>query len=584
MPMNMTGMMPMAMPGMMAMGMVGMQQQPQQQPPQAPPPQPPQTPQAVMPTATVGVQQQAQQQPQPNPEPPQAPLPAPPIQLEGSPPPASPVRAVEAREERIEEADREAAPSSSAGGQEEPEQKSPPTCHLHMKPNLKCKFCQRAAQGQPNARPAQAAPKERVQERPTATVGPRENLIEDYTRRTFNCSPMLKDQVLQSRYFKTLLGTITTLDDLIEEIAKYADTLDVYNSGVMSPSCFICQVYRLFTLPYAEDLGELQALLDHTDCAEVRCAGFLYMRFVVSPMHLWEKLEEYLFDDMELRYVEAGKEVKTTIGNYVEGLLVKDKYFSTPLPRVPVKVRQTLDKELAPLPQFRKRMEANQTTFRSKRIHGLPVEVYVDGRWVCGTAKEFVGRVGVARKIRVQLDGTEAVVSVHLGKVVLREEEEEHDDSSESGSESGRGRKRRRSRSKRRKSPDWSRWKGDADTDLVGELRERAREEAVCGHGKFYAKRPQSVEQQLWQNNNPEMRVSLLGDFDQPRSQQQQRFDRDDTAGDEPEKKRSREEDEEHKRRMREIYEKYGTSSKAASGLSMTNLKEVDEPEVLRLG
>merc|ERR1719343_1009146 len=102
---------------------------------------------------------------------------------------------------------------------------------------------------------------------------------------------------------------------------------------------------------------------------------------------------------MELQYADGVKTVTTTVGEYVESLLIKDKYYNSPLPRIPVKVRQTLDKELAPLPQYRKRMEANRITFREVKIQDTPVEACVDGRWVSGQAKELVGR-RVARKVR----------------------------------------------------------------------------------------------------------------------------------------------------------------------------------------
>merc|ERR1711920_1139374 len=122
---------------------------------------------------------------------------------------------------------------------------------------------------------------------------------------------------------------------------------------------------------------------------------------------------------MELVHSHGGKQIVTTIGEYVESLLVREKYFSTPLPRIPVKVRQMLEKELAPLPQYRKRMEANRRAFKSMRVADLPVEVVVNGGWQMGLAKELVGRPAIARKIRVKLDDG-GDVNVHLGKVVLR--------------------------------------------------------------------------------------------------------------------------------------------------------------------
>merc|ERR1719321_1686708 len=105
-------------------------------------------------------------------------------------------------------------------------------------------------------------------------------------------------------------------------------------------------------------------------------------------------LEEHLFDDMELNYLDtAGKSVTMGIGEYVEALLIKEKYFGTPLPRIPVKVRTQLEERLAPLPSYRKRMQANRKAFNKDRMADMPVEVCVEsGKWVSGTARELFGR------------------------------------------------------------------------------------------------------------------------------------------------------------------------------------------------
>mmetsp|Transcript_19013 Transcript_19013/g.60381 ORF Transcript_19013/g.60381 Transcript_19013/m.60381 type:complete len:630 (-) Transcript_19013:98-1987(-) len=454
-------------------------------------------------------------------------------------------------------------------------------CHLHSrkKPNAKCKFCQRA-QGQSVAKAEQEAKASvaavtsapsRLAQGPGRTKEP-----EAATRRLFNCSPMLKDQIISSSYFRSLMS-IDSIEDLTEEITKYADTLDVYNAGSnVSPSCFACHVYRLFTLTHAEDLDEIQAILDHPESGVVRCAGFLCIRFVMPPSHLWELMEEYLFDDMELRHAMGGKQVTTTIGKYVESLLASDKYFETPLPRIPHKVRQVLEKELAPLQQYRKRMDANLRTFRSRPIAYLPVEVCVEGSWLPGTAKEFAGRCSLRRKVLVQLEGG-AEACVHLGKVVLR------DDPERSGSESGSectGRRRRRSRSRRR-SPDWSRWKGKGETEMVEEFREKAKEEAVCGHGKSYARRPMTMEEELWKRD-PETRVSMLGD-DSRQSFRRPALGLEARENEAPQRQR-REEDLEHQRRLREIYEKYGSCGRPAIHTATARPSDVEAPDVLRLG
>eukprot|EP00438_Fugacium_kawagutii_P026816 Skav224713 [mRNA] locus=scaffold699:323963:343736:+ [translate_table: standard] len=160
---------------------------------------------------------------------------------------------------------------------------------------------------------------------------------EDYSRRTFNCSPILKDQILGSSYFKSMLQ-LTTIDEIIEEIKNYADTLDVYNSGSStSPSNFVCQVYRIFTLPEAEDLNQLQVILENST-PTVRILEFSCM---ATEHH-------------------SGK------------------------------VKHQLERELAPISQYRKRMEAH-TKNNIKKIAGTPVEVFHDGQWVPGTAQDFVG-------------------------------------------------------------------------------------------------------------------------------------------------------------------------------------------------
>ncbi|CAK0873117.1 unnamed protein product [Prorocentrum cordatum] len=333
-------------------------------------------------------------------------------------------------------------------------------------------------------------------------------------------------------------------------------------------------------MPDAEDLGEVYAVIDN-DSAIVRCVGFLYMRMVIAPSHLWEKLEEYLFDKMELQYADGGKTVTTTIGEYVESLLIKDKYFNSPLPRIPVKVRQTLDKELAPLAQYRKRMDANRVTFREVKIKDAPVEAVVDGRWVSGRAKELVGR-RVARKVRVQLDdGGE--VTVHLGKVVLREERSKSRSCSRSGS---RERRRSRSRSNRRE-PDWSRYKGKSDKQMVDEMREKAKEEAVCGTGQVYAKRPKAADFYMAMQTGGPTHESRLIEEDRGAHIRRPRPEHKSQEEQELDKRLATQKEEDRQRNMRSIYEKYGSAGKTAAQKASTpsaSWNDVDKPDTLRLG
>ena len=364
--------------------------------------------------------------------------------------------------------------------------------------------------------------------------------------------------------------------------------LHVYTSYSCLPPflpCFWAQVYRLFTLPQSEDLDDLLQILDASASAKVRCAGVLYVRFVVPPHKLWEKLEENLFDEQELKYLDGDKQVTTTIQEYVENLLIKDKYYNTPLPRIPVKVRQQLEQELAPLAQFRKRMAAMQKAL-PKKVSGTAVEVYVDGTWLRGHIKHYLGNH--KRKVGVLLENG-SMVNSHLGKVVLRDEDEakgetedekkedEHPEKVDKGSEkkekkektetkkesrddrSSRSRSRHRSRSRtsRRRSPDWARYKGPIlDASELERLREKAREDAVVGVGKVYSKRPTTVEGELWRGSG-DARVSMLGP-QHVGGNTSRSSTKHGVSDPEVSRTRSREEEEEHKRRMREIYEKLG--------------------------
>ncbi|CAK0883244.1 unnamed protein product [Prorocentrum cordatum] len=265
------------------------------------------------------------------------------------------------------------APASEGEGATPPEVKR---CHLHKKPNKACKFCQRFSQAQSAA--TQAAPQTAAAK--TGAGG----TSEESGKPTFSCSPMLKDQILKSSYFKSLLDNAGTVDALAEEISGFADDLDVYQAGsTTSPSVFFCCVFRLFTLEHTVE--ELHWLLDHSESVPVRCAACLFARFSLRPDRLWDTLEEYMLDDQDLGDFRVKQpSLPPTVGEYVESLLTKDKYFGTPLPRLPVVVRRKLEEHLAPLSQYRKRAQANQHEMRLFQKPGTPVEVCHKGEWVGG--------------------------------------------------------------------------------------------------------------------------------------------------------------------------------------------------------
>ena len=119
-------------------------------------------------------------------------------------------------------------------------EKTPPRCHLHntKKPNAKCKFCQKWLSSQSQSQ-CQKVPEKEDAKDEKAKVHLEKRWREDYSRRTFKSSTLLKRPDPWSSYFKSLLE-VSDLPPLTDEIARYADTLDVYNSGNnVHPSCFI---------------------------------------------------------------------------------------------------------------------------------------------------------------------------------------------------------------------------------------------------------------------------------------------------------------------------------------------------------
>mmetsp|Transcript_121222 Transcript_121222/g.343021 ORF Transcript_121222/g.343021 Transcript_121222/m.343021 type:complete len:728 (-) Transcript_121222:143-2326(-) len=448
------------------------------------------------------------------------------------------------------------------GDQDDPVEKH--RCHLHKKPLPACKFCTRYV----NAK-KEAEHKARQQANPN----------EFSKRAVFNCSPLLLEQILKSSYYRSLSG-INLLDEFVQEIVQYcADTMDVYKS-TMEPSCFICCVYRLHTMSLQEE--ELRYITDNQDSPLVRCVGFLFMRYSVPPEELWERLEEFILDDAKIFVRDGGKGLSTTIGEYIEGLLLKDKYLSTPLPRIPAAVRRRLEERIAPLKQYRKRTRANRKIFaRGLPEPNMPVEVCISGHWQPGRAVEVLSRIPSRLKVRVKLGNGDEHIA-HIGKVVLcgnpvpeeRAQSRSRSRSHSSGSSHGRQRGR---------SPNWSRSKGKSDVALVDELRGRAREEAVCHDRKEYAKRLPRYEKGLAirrEQGSAEMRLIEEETFITMEKRRRPL-----TQDEEEERERvmrSRtEEEEERQRKLKDIYERYGQQKSRTAGAKASDL---EGPDTLRLG
>lgn len=446
------------------------------------------------------------------------------------------------------------------------EQAAKKKCHLHSKPKKNCKFCQRYedfVKGQDDGKKEGGVKK-----------GPggrgddlldRRGPLEIVNSKTFGFSPLLQTHIVESAHYKALI-TLEGFDQLVDEMYQFADNIEPYmTNSSTTPSALFCCLYRLFTISI--DARQLRRLIDNTDNPYVRCTGFLFIRFGLPPEQLWPWLGEYVCDDEELRPAKDS-EWWTTVGEFVEGLLSQDKYYSTVLPRLPMSTKRQLEAKLAPIAQYRKRTKANLELLDIYRLENVKVEANSSGDWLVGQTVELIDDAPSRLKVRVRLeDSTEEIV--HLGKVILTDKRY----AGYSGTRDKRARSRSRSRT------DWARQKGRTDKELVDELRSKDREKAVCTSGKEYARKPLgykaacALPREQGTASTRLMEEETFVPMKQGRrrspspSQREQEFRKAPSA--------------EHQARMQALFEKYGMSGGAQQAAGKT---DIDTPDVMRLG
>lgn len=443
-------------------------------------------------------------------------------------------------------------------------------CHLHTKPNNKCKFCKRyqefVREKEANSASKDVSSNKAGRGSAGADGDKMRGPLEIENTKTFGFSKLLQTHIVESAHFKAIL-TLESLDQLVEEMCQFADNIEPYvQNSSTTPSALFCCLYRLFTLGC--DRRQLGRLIDNADNAYVRCAGFLFIRFGLQPDQLWPWLGEYILDDEELR-PQKESDWHTSIGEFVEGLLTQDKYYNVVLPRLPRSTRISLENKLAGVAQYRKRAKANLDLLEVYREEGVRGEANVDGEWRPCVTMEIFEDVPSRLKVLVRLeDDTEE--TVHLGKVILTDRRYD----SYMGKPHG-GRDRSRSRDR----VDWSRSKGRSDRELVDEMRKLDRDRAVCNSGKEYARKPVgykaacALPREQGAASHRLMEEETFVPMKQSRrrspspSLQQQEFRKAPSA--------------EHQARMQQVFEKYGIQKTAESANSRA---DIDTPEVMRLG
>jgi len=451
-------------------------------------------------------------------------------------------------------------------------------CHLHKKSKDNCRFCKRYQDFvKAQAEAAALSSRERALGGNGAhsSDDDKRKPIEIANTKTFGFSPLMQTHITESTYYQSTLS-LESVDQIIDEAKEYAKCTEPYMQDSTSmPSPFICLVYRLFTLGL--DGHQMFQLLDSIESPYIRCLGFVHLRFGLHTDRLWGWLGEYVLDDEEFQTTH-GSGKWTTIGEFVEDLLNLDKYYGAVLPRISGQARRQLDEKLAPVVQYRKRTWANREVLDLYRTRGTRVEVCIDGTWVeaevVDLLEDFHSRLKVLVRFTAADSAEEREESIHLGKVILR-------DPAPAGFVPDRLERRGRSRSRSRDRNQWSWHKGKSDQQMVSDLRQEARERAVCSSGKEYAKRPTTFDKGLAKQREGQgvNARRLLEEETVVKVSAGKRHRSPSPSELQPKQK---EESAEHKERMRKLFEKYGNAK--SSETKAQDLNAIETTDVLRLG
>ncbi|SOV18619.1 pre-mRNA-splicing factor 38B, putative [Plasmodium gaboni] len=280
----------------------------------------------------------------------------------------------------------------------------------------------------------------------------KKNCLEMTNTTTYNVNTLLRNNILSSEYFKSLIP-IKTFKEVLDEIHSYADHVEPYCIGSnRAPSTLFCCLYKFFTMHLSEK--QLKSLIENKDSCYIRACGFLYLRYVHSPANLWMWFEPYLLEEDEFS-ISADKRRKVTIGEYVQSLLSDDKYFNTVLPRLPIKIKNVYGARLMIIDDHRRRLKKNKENI-AKFLKGEPVLAYINGEWEKGEIGGVVNHGKDKFFVRLrEIDGNEKLVNIGYVKLEGKDKHKERDiqkhrsrDRSTSISERKRRRRRRNSSSR----------------------------------------------------------------------------------------------------------------------------------------
>ena len=169
-------------------------------------------------------------------------------------------------------------------------------------------------------------------------------------------NPRILNNILASQYFKEIY-TLKGYNEILEEIFTNVTYIEPWTVGVSGiPSTFFCCLYKLMLTKLSDE--QLKGLINNQESPYLKCAGFLYIRYLSEPNDLWNWYSNFILDDQEF-LPTPDTTFKITIGEYIENLLTNYDYYGTRLPRIPVIPEREIKIKLMLLPEKRKRKKEN---------------------------------------------------------------------------------------------------------------------------------------------------------------------------------------------------------------------------------
>ena len=124
---------------------------------------------------------------------------------------------------------------------------------------------------------------------------------------TYNLNTALIQCIRSGVYWsRAMTDEEITFENMVDEIYMNVHHLEPFtskNPHLVASTAFCC-LYKLFTMRLTP--LQLTTMLKHRDSPYIRAVGFLYLRFVCEPKHLWTWLQPYISDSEQVTVEQKG--------------------------------------------------------------------------------------------------------------------------------------------------------------------------------------------------------------------------------------------------------------------------------------